>query len=107
MTTAKSPFPMSALKWLRAGYPEGVPPKDRIPLVALLYRSLTTEQIEDIAVALGEAAGRAEDPTITRAEIGALIEQVTQAEPAAADIGRVASVLAAAGWPLADPGTAP
>ncbi|MFD4294314.1 DUF3349 domain-containing protein [Rhodococcus sp. NPDC058505] len=102
MTTTKATFPLSVVKWLRAGYPEGVPPKDRIPLVALLYRQMSSEQIKDVAVALAEEAGRAQDPTITRAEIGDLIEQVTATEPSAEDITRVAAVLVAAGWPLAD-----
>lgn len=107
MISAKSPFPLSVLDWLRAGYPDGVPPKDRIPLVALLYRTLTTEQITEIAVDLAEAAGRAEDPTITRDEIGGLIEEVTATAPSGEDIARVASVLAAAGWSLAELDTAP
>lgn len=101
MTTARPSFPMSVLEWLRAGYPEGVPPKDRIPLVALLYRQLTPEQIKDVAVALAESAGRAEDPTITPDAIGELVEEVTHTEPSPEDVARVAAVLAAAGWPLA------
>lgn len=102
MSTAKPPFPMSVLKWLRAGYPQGVPPKDRIPLVALLYRQLSSEQIKDVAVALADSADKTEDATITRDEIGELIEEVTAAEPSAEDVTRVAAVLVAAGWPLAD-----
>ncbi|MGW0176902.1 DUF3349 domain-containing protein [Rhodococcus sp. NPDC003322] len=101
MSTVKASFPLSVLKWLRAGYPEGVPPKDRVPLVALLYRQMSSEQIKDVSVALAEAAGKAPDPTITRNEIGELIEQVTDTEPSTEDITRVASVLVAAGWPLA------
>lgn len=101
MTTDKPSFPVSVLTWLRAGYPEGIPPKDRIPLVALLHRQLTSEQIKDTAVALAEAPGRLQHPTITRDEITDLIEEVTHTEPSAEDIARVASVLAAAGWPLA------
>ncbi|MER5838003.1 DUF3349 domain-containing protein, partial [Streptomyces sp. NPDC002130] len=36
MTAPTPSLPQSILEWLRAGYPEGIPPKDRIPLVALL-----------------------------------------------------------------------
>ncbi|TQF68652.1 DUF3349 domain-containing protein [Rhodococcus spelaei] len=103
MTSAKPSFPLSVIKWLRAGYPQGVPPKDRIPLVALLHRKLSAEQIKDVAVALAEARGEGQDPVITRNEIGELIEQTTRSAPSDGDIARVASVLAAAGWPLADP----
>jgi hypothetical protein len=102
VSTAKPSFPLSVIKWLRAGYPQGVPPKDRIPLVALLHRKLTAEQIRDVSVALTEAHD-GEDPVITREEIGELIEQTTHSTPSDSDIARVASVLAAAGWPLARP----
>lgn len=102
MNTVKQSFPLTVVKWLRAGYPEGVPPKDRVPLVALLYRQLTGEQIKEVAVALAAAAGKTTDPTITRNEIGALIEQVTHTAPSAEDVSRVAAVLGAAGWPLSD-----
>lgn len=110
MTHAKPSFPQSVLEWLRAGYPEGVPPKDRIPLVALLHRRLTPEEIKDVAVALAEAAGQAEDPTITRSRIGDLIEEVTDTDPSAEDIARVEAVLVSAGWSLdgpADPDSGP
>ncbi|MGO1306359.1 MAG: DUF3349 domain-containing protein, partial [Microbacterium gubbeenense] len=33
----------SVLNWLRAGYPEGIPPKDSFPLIALLRRTLIDE----------------------------------------------------------------
>ncbi|AQA21193.1 hypothetical protein BTZ20_1290 [Rhodococcus sp. MTM3W5.2] len=102
MTSAKPAFPLSVLTWLQAGYPQGVPPKDRIPLVALLHHELTAEQIKDVAVALAESRGEGEDPTVTRAEIGELIEQITHEAPSDHDIARVRSVLAAAGWQLGD-----
>ncbi|TJZ79588.1 DUF3349 domain-containing protein [Rhodococcus oryzae] len=102
MTSAKQAFPLSVLTWLQDGYPQGIPPKDRIPLVALLHHELTAEQIKDVAVALAESRGEGEDPTVTRAEIGDLIEQITHEAPSDHDIARVRSVLAAAGWPLGD-----
>jgi hypothetical protein len=102
VSSAKSTFPLSVLTWLQAGYPQGIPPKDRIPLVALLHHELTSEQIKDVAVALAESRGEGEDPTVTRAEIGELIEQITHEAPSDHDIARVRSVLAAAGWPLGD-----
>ncbi len=34
----------NVLAWLHDGYPEGVPPKDYFPLLALLKRSLTEER---------------------------------------------------------------
>jgi Protein of unknown function (DUF3349) len=39
----------SVLNWLRAGYPEGVPGPDRVPLLALLRCTpLTEEQIKEV-----------------------------------------------------------
>ncbi|MFY9918776.1 MAG: DUF3349 domain-containing protein, partial [Mycobacterium sp.] len=35
----------NVLGWLRQGYPEGVPPKDYFPLLALLKRSLTEDEV--------------------------------------------------------------
>jgi hypothetical protein len=39
----------SILNWLRAGYPEGVPGPDRVPLLALLRATpLTEDQIKEV-----------------------------------------------------------
>ena len=39
----------SILNWLRAGYPEGVPGPDRVPLLALLRTTpLTEDQIKEV-----------------------------------------------------------
>ncbi|SKK67939.1 Protein of uncharacterised function (DUF3349) [Mycobacteroides abscessus subsp. massiliense] len=38
----------SILSWLSAGYPDGVPPTDRFPLLALLRRTLTEEQVQEV-----------------------------------------------------------
>jgi hypothetical protein len=103
--TAPTPsLPQSILEWLRAGYPEGIPPKDRIPLVALLRRKLSDAQIRDIAIgaALAELSDVNSDQVISSDEISAQIADLTSQTPSDEDIARVASVLAAAGWPLAD-----
>ena len=39
----------NVLKWLRAGYPDGVPPKDYYPVLALLKRSLTEDEVVEAA----------------------------------------------------------
>jgi len=39
----------SILNWLRAGYPEGVPGSDRVPLLALLQATpLTDDQVRQV-----------------------------------------------------------
>lgn len=94
----------SILAWLRVGYPEGIPPKDRIPLIALLRRRLTDTEVREIAIgtALAELIDDSSDQVIRGGEISAQIADVTSQSASNEDIARVAAVLAAAGWPLAD-----
>ena len=86
------------VEWLRAGYPEGVPEHDYIPLFALLGSQLTNEDGSLIATELEASA----DPESAEAIKKAIIE-VTQTTPNDADVNRVRSRLAAGGWPLARP----
>lgn len=88
------------VRWLCAGYPEGVPPKDYFPLLALLKRSLTEEQVVKAAQAVLKAA---DSDTVTEAEIQAAVEQLIEKEPNPEEIHQVASRLASVGWPLAAP----
>ncbi len=74
------------MDWLLEGYPAGVPPKDYIPLVALLRRRLSDDEIREIAdeiVALGFAPGE------TTSDIGVSITQLTDALPSPEDVTRV------------------
>ncbi|HVT70136.1 MAG TPA: DUF3349 domain-containing protein [Trebonia sp.] len=92
------PFLASVIAWLRAGYPEGVPAVDYIPLVALLGSQLSEDEVSAIAdeLALTGDASSAE-------EIKTAISRVTQETPQEGEIARVRSRLAAGGWPLAAP----
>lgn len=52
MTLDQQPPPAfldSVLGWLHKGYPEGVPPKDYYPLLALLKRSLAEDEVVQAA----------------------------------------------------------
>jgi hypothetical protein len=93
----------SILNWLRAGYPEGVPGTDRVPLLALLRATpLTDDQVKEVVrniTANGSAA--LADGTIDRDEIAEFISEVTEHDAGPENINRVAAKLAAAGWPLA------
>ena len=74
------------MDWLLEGYPAGVPPKDYIPLVALLRRRLSDEEIREIAdeiAALGIEPGEAVN------DIGVSITRLTDALPSSEDIARV------------------
>lgn len=90
----------SVLRWLRAGYPEGVPPKDYFPLLALLKRSLTEEEV----VKAAQTVLRANDgDTVTEDEIRTAVAAIIEKEPNPEEIHQVASRLASVGWPLAAP----
>jgi hypothetical protein len=89
------------LDWLREGYPAGVPPKDYIPLLALLRRTLTEDEVREIAHAVAELGDGSENGA---AEIGVQITRLTDAMPAPEDIARVEARLASHhGWESADP----
>jgi hypothetical protein len=90
-------FLAKIVAWITAGYPEGVPGPDRVPLFALLKPRLTDDEVKTVAKALME---RGEFDAV---DIGVLITQMTDELPAPEDIDRVRSRLAAKGWPLDDP----
>ena len=97
MTSTNTGFFSSALRWLRAGYPEGIPATDRIPLIALLRHRLTKEELDQIVQTL-VADGSL--PVVDHEAVEAAIAQVTLQPPSEEDCARVAGRLAAAGWPL-------
>jgi hypothetical protein len=100
MTTVPS-FLTSIIGWLRAGYPDGVPAADYIPLVALLSRRLSSDEVRHVARQLCVTG---EQP-IDNVDIGTVITKVTNEMPREEDVARVRSRLALAGWPLAGPNT--
>jgi hypothetical protein len=95
---ALPPFLSSIIDWLRAGYPEGVPDVDYIPLFALLGSQLTDTEVSEIADELASESDP-ESATAIRKAIG----NVTHEQVLDSDIARVRSRLAAGGWPLAKP----
>lgn len=86
----------SIIRWLRAGYPEGVPPKDYYPLLALLRDTLSNEEFEEIITRIESMDA---EPIRLR-DIRAAIEHVTSDRPGDEDVRAVAARLAAVGWPL-------
>ncbi len=93
----------SILNWLRAGYPDGVPGADRVPLLALLRATpLTEEQVNEVVRNItAENSTALADKIIDRDEIAEFIKDVTHHDAGPENIKRVAAKLAAAGWPLA------
>ena len=100
-----SPLGQSVLDWLRAGYPEGIPPQDYLPILGVLQRRLTVDEIHTIAEGLAQQLSRTENP-ITRADIEEMIEETVYQRALGSDVARVSARLAAGGWPLADPHSA-
>jgi uncharacterized protein DUF3349 len=96
---ALPPVLSKIIGWLRAGYPEGVPDVDYIPLFALLGSQLTNDEVNAIADELATSI----DPDSAETIKGA-IAAVTRTQPTDSDIARVRARLAAGGWPLASPG---
>lgn len=90
------------LGWLRAGYPQGIPREDYIALFAVLHRRLTETEVRLIADRLASSDAAA-DGTIDREEIEKAISELAKEQPGEDDVARVASRLAAGGWPLAVP----
>jgi hypothetical protein len=95
---ALPPVLRKVIEWLRAGYPDGVPDVDYIPLFALLGSQLSESDVVAVADELASESDPASAHTIRKA-IGA----VTHDKPLDLDIARVRARLAAGGWPLARP----
>jgi tellurite resistance protein len=92
----------SILNWLRAGYPQGVPTHDRVPLLELLRATpLTEDQIKQVVREItSDGSSAVADGEITKDEIAEFISEVTNHDAGPENVARVAAVLAAAGWPL-------
>ena len=90
-------FLAKIVAWITAGYPEGVPGPDRVPLFARLKPRLTDDEVKAVAK---ELMDRGE---FDHVDIGVLITQIIDELPAPEDVDRVRNRLAAKGWPLDDP----
>ncbi len=87
-------FLSSIVSWIRAGYPEGIPPTDTFPVLAFLTRRLSNDEVKAVAHELMQR-GDFDD-----VDIGVLITQVTDELPSTEDVERVQARLAAHGWPF-------
>ena len=95
---ALPPFLSSVIQWLRAGYPEGVPDVDYIPLFALLGSQLSESDVKAIAEELEKDSKPESAEAISKA-----IATIMDHPASDADVARVCARLAAGGWPLAKP----
>ncbi|WP_414171487.1 DUF3349 domain-containing protein [Clavibacter tessellarius] len=81
--------------WLRAGYPAGLPEQDFVPLLALLRRRLSDEEVMAVSERLEAEGGL----PASRLDVAAAIAGVTSEMPSDEDVERVRAYLAAHGWP--------
>jgi hypothetical protein len=77
-----NPFLHRIVNWLRVGYPQGIPPTDYMPLLALLSRRLTNDEVETVAK---ELMDRGEFDNV---DIGVAITQITDDSPSPDDVQR-------------------
>jgi uncharacterized protein (DUF2267 family) len=91
-------FVDNVVGWLHEGYPHGVPPKDYFPLLALLMRSLTEEELVKAARTIVRQVDA--DTPVSEQQIRDAIHEVTEKEPNPEEIHQVAARLASVGWPL-------
>ncbi len=89
------------VEWLRAGYPDGVPHNDYIPLVALLRRKLTDDEVSQVSAELARESPPPPEP-ISRIDAAVKITHYTHELPHEDDIARVRAHLVARGWPFSD-----
>ena len=76
-------FLTAILDWLREGYPEGIPPTDHLPVLALLSRRLTSDEVKLVAQELMQRGD------FDHIDIGVAITQITDELPSPEDIERV------------------
>ncbi|MEE6177884.1 DUF3349 domain-containing protein [Mycobacterium sp. 050134] len=83
------------VRFLRAGYPQGVPATDTFPLLALLRRRLTDGEVVRIGEELVQHGDLAADTTT----IEVMVNKITDQLPTPEEVERVRRYLENRGWP--------
>lgn len=91
-----NPLIARVVDWLRAGYPSGLPESDYVPLMALLRRRLSDEEVREVSRTLRDEQIMPAD----KIDIAVGVTKVTQELPLETDVERVAARLRAKGWPI-------
>jgi hypothetical protein len=95
-STTRTGLAARVVEWLRSEYPTGLPERDFIPLLALLRRRLSEDEVSEISRLLVREGALPTD----RVDIGSAIAEVTSELPSEADIERVRTYLVERGWPV-------
>jgi hypothetical protein len=90
------------VRWLRAGYPQGVPQQDYVALLGILRRTLTPAELDRVTDEL-TAQAEAGMAIMTPQLVAQRITEVVLGPAHTDDLVRVSARLAAAGWPLGSP----
>ncbi|OCB41487.1 hypothetical protein A5677_09225 [Mycobacterium malmoense] len=89
----------SIVAFLRAGYPSGAPAVGYAPLLALLPRRVSDEEVTTIArKLLAPKRPSTTGPSITDVDVGVEITRVTDRLPSWDEIDRVRRRLSGMGW---------
>jgi hypothetical protein len=86
------------VNFLRVGYPHGVPAADTIPLLALLRRRLSDEEVAQIATELIQHGDLPCDAT----QVRVMITKITDELPSPDEVERVKEHLGIRGSPMPD-----
>lgn len=105
-------FLKTIVDWLREGYPNGIPSGDYVPLVALLRRRLTDDEVKQITRDLinrqldgtEQSQGESSDEPAPISKIDAGVEVIKAIDelPSESDITRIRERLERKGWPFDD-----
>lgn len=88
-----------AVAWLKAGYPQGIPSQDYIPLLAVLQRRMSEEEIEE----LGEQLTAKGLVPADHVDVGSRYVKMVNELPSTEELARVTRKLEQAGWQIDDP----
>jgi hypothetical protein len=86
------------VNFLRAGYPQGVPPTDTFALLALLRRRVSDDEVIEIATQLIEHG----DLPVQATDIRVMITKITDQMPSPEEVERVKNHLQTRGWPITE-----
>lgn len=95
----KSGLVRLALEWLLAGYPEGIPPKDYTPILALLRRRLSDDEVREVVRGLVRNADP-DETEVSRIDAQVLMTKVLGELPSEEDIARVQKKLESSGFTM-------
>jgi uncharacterized protein YqeY len=90
------------LRWLRAGYPDGVPQQDYVALLGILRRTLTPSELARVVEELVQEAAAGQQ-IMTAQLVQQRITDIVKGPIDDGDVERVSARLAAVGWPLGSP----